>query len=99
MGLKSLKEMNLALLGKWLWRIGDDSHGLWKQVVFSKYDLFSKYDTSRDGWFIRDAIPRDSGLWKGFLAVKELFLRQVRFRVAREIKFVSGWTFGWGMPH
>ena len=43
LGIRPLKEMNLALLGKWLWRIGDDSHGLWKQVISSKYDI------SRDG--------------------------------------------------
>ena len=43
LGIRPLQEMNLALLGKWLWRIGDDSHSLWKQVILCKYDI------SRDG--------------------------------------------------
>ena len=80
MGLRSLKEMDLTSLGKWMWRIGDDSHGLWKQAIPSEYD------TSRDGWFIQDPIPRFSGLWKGILAVEELFHRQVRFRVGKADK-------------
>ena len=42
--IRPLKETNLALLGKWLWKIGEGTEGLWKQVIFSKYDI------SGDGW-------------------------------------------------
>lgn len=44
LGIRAQKEMNLALLGKWLWSMWDESVGLWKQVFFSKYDI------SREGW-------------------------------------------------
>ena len=64
-------------LGKWLWRIGDESDGLWKQ------DIYSKYDISRDGWLVRDALPRFFAIWKGILASKEAFFRQVRYRVGK----------------
>lgn len=40
--------MNLALLGKWLWRLGNDSEGLWKQL------LAGKYGVSRNGWDVQD---------------------------------------------
>ena len=69
LGIRPLKEMNLALLGKWPWRIGDDDHSLWKQVIFSKYDI------SRDGWLTRDPLTRFAALWRGILTVKEAFLR------------------------
>lgn len=36
-GIGSLKEMNAALIRKWLWRLGDGSAGIWKQVLVSKY--------------------------------------------------------------
>ena len=48
LGIRPLKETNVALLGKWLWRIGDGTEGLWKQVIFSKYNI------SRDGWQVRN---------------------------------------------
>ena len=28
---------NLALLGKWIWRLGSDKGGLWKEILVSKY--------------------------------------------------------------
>lgn len=33
--------MNNALLGKWLWRLGDDAHGMWHRLVMAKYRLVS----------------------------------------------------------
>jgi len=29
-----LKNFNLALLGKWIWRLGSDKGGLWKEILF-----------------------------------------------------------------
>lgn len=37
LGLKRLGVLNLALLGKWLWRFMDENHGLWRRVVVCKY--------------------------------------------------------------
>jgi len=28
---------NLALLGTWIWRLGSDKGGLWKEILNSKY--------------------------------------------------------------
>ena len=37
LGIIDLKLFNLALLGKWIWRLGSDKGGLWKEVLVSKY--------------------------------------------------------------
>ena len=37
LGIIDLKNFNLALLGKWIWRLGSDKGGLWKEIIVSKY--------------------------------------------------------------
>lgn len=44
LGIRSIVKMNKALLGKWLWRVGELGHGLWKQILICKYKL------TNDGW-------------------------------------------------
>ena len=85
LGIRALKKLNSALLGKWLWRIGDETEGLWKEVISTKYDI------SRNGWFVQDPSTCSSGLWKGILAAKEVYMKQVRLRVGRCDK-ICFWT-------
>ena len=37
LGIIDLRVFNLALLGKWIWRLGFDKGGLWKEILESKY--------------------------------------------------------------
>ena len=37
LGVIDLRKFNLALLGKWIWRLGTDKGGLWKEIIVSKY--------------------------------------------------------------
>ncbi|XP_068475151.1 uncharacterized mitochondrial protein AtMg00310-like [Phaseolus vulgaris] len=37
LGIIDLRLFNLALLGKWIWRLGSVEVGLWKDIIFSKY--------------------------------------------------------------
>ena len=37
LGVINIKLFNVALLGKWIWRIGSSKGGLWKKVLESKY--------------------------------------------------------------
>ena len=46
LGIRSIEKVNKALLGKWLWRIGDPSNRLWKRIFFCKYRL------DNDGWCV-----------------------------------------------
>lgn len=87
-GIRSLKEMNLAPDGKWLWRIGDGSKGQWKHVIFSKYDIHG------DGWQVHEPTPQYSALWKGILTSKDMFFKQIRFRVGKGDK-IFFWTDLW----
>ena len=36
LGLMSIKLMSQALLGKWLWRLGEEQNSLWGQVIHAK---------------------------------------------------------------
>jgi hypothetical protein len=37
LGVKRLKEFNISLLGKWVWRLLEERESLWKVVLCAKY--------------------------------------------------------------
>ena len=37
LGIRNLRLFNIALLGKWLWRFGQERDALWRQVIEVKY--------------------------------------------------------------
>ena len=70
--LKLFKE---ALLGKWLWRLGDGQDGLWKKIVMVKYNV------TRDGWDTQRTKPSRSRFWRDLLSVRASFVSMVHYRV------------------
>jgi len=55
LGVKDLDKFNIALLGKWKWRLGKEELGLWKDIVLSKYESWRELDDkkvcSHDSWW------------------------------------------------
>jgi len=39
LGVRRIREFNLALLGKWCWRLVTKRHGLWYSVMAARYGL------------------------------------------------------------
>ena len=37
LGMIEIRKFNVALLGKWIWRLGTGEKGLWKEVLVSRY--------------------------------------------------------------
>ena len=37
LGIRRLRSINSALLGKWLWRYGIETDALWRKVIEAKY--------------------------------------------------------------
>jgi len=59
LGIIDLRVFNLALLGKWIWRLGTDKGGLWKEILVSKYG----------GW---RSLRGEGNFKRGFLWWKDL---------------------------
>lgn len=75
LGLTSIKLMSQALLGKWLWRLGEEQNSLWGQVIYAKYEV------SGNGWDLSGLSYRFSTLWKGITSVREAFQANTPCRV------------------
>jgi len=39
LGVRKLREFNIALLGKWCWRLLVDREGLWRRVLVARYGV------------------------------------------------------------
>ena len=72
--IRPLRQMNQALLGKWLWGIVEVSDGLWRQVLDWKYNL------PRNGWYLQDACKKSLAIWKGILSVKKPFMENIKYQ-------------------
>jgi len=50
LGIRDIENFNTALLAKWKWRLGVEDHGVWKQILDSKYGswrVLNEANTSR----------------------------------------------------
>ena len=84
-----MRLFNRALLGKWLWRFGNERETLWRQVIHSKYGSLP------GGWASANIPgPYGVGLWKNIKKDWAHFTCFLRFEVGdgTQIKF---WNDFW----
>lgn len=73
LGIRSLRNVNKAMVGKWLWHLGMDSQGLSHRIFVEKYSL----DVS--GWVTPMSSYIAFGMWKSILSVKADFNNCIRY--------------------
>lgn len=71
LGIRSMCNVNKAMLDKWLWRLGVDTQGLWCRILVEKYLVDST------GWVGSSTILEASGMWKSILSAKLEFDKHV----------------------
>uniref|UniRef100_A0A2N9GDX6 Reverse transcriptase domain-containing protein n=1 Tax=Fagus sylvatica TaxID=28930 RepID=A0A2N9GDX6_FAGSY len=76
LGVRNLLLFNQALLGKWLWRYGNEENAFWIHLISAKYG------SSFGGWTTREVNGLyGSGLWKHIRKGWESFARHLHFEV------------------
>lgn len=90
LGIPSVDKVNKAILGKWLWRVGELGQVLWRRILIPKYKL------GNDGWCVPSQLFKTSGFWKSILSVKDDFVLWIRFRVHMAVRFAFVMTSGVG---
>ncbi|XP_077234220.1 uncharacterized protein LOC143876406 [Tasmannia lanceolata] len=93
LGIRRVQLFNQALMGKWLWRYGEEHSSLWVRVIDSKYG------SSLGNWDSVDTFKiKGITVWRDILRLKSFFAPGVRFRVYRgdRIRF---WQDPWCSSH
>ncbi|CAJ2674421.1 unnamed protein product [Trifolium pratense] len=89
LGVRQLREFNLALLGKWCWRMLVDREGLWFRVLAGRYGVergrLCEGGARGSTWWRELARIRDGGGEAGRGWFRECVLRQM---------FMRGWGVG-----
>lgn len=87
--MRRLKEVNIAMLGKWSWSFAMGGEKLWLRSIKEKYG------SSHNGWFTNDvSSSHGCGLWKGVMSQKALFENNFKFALG-DGKWVRFWEDTW----
>ena len=88
LGVLNLKDFNLALLGKWWWRLLDDNYYCWKDIILN--DLYKRRLPLHEA----ACLPQASPFWKGILKASKAFKCCSKFN-CRSGKWIRFWTDSW----
>ncbi|GAU10918.1 hypothetical protein TSUD_426580, partial [Trifolium subterraneum] len=58
-----MREFNIALLGKWCWRMLVDREGLWFRVLAGRYGI--------ERWHLRDGGRSGSSWWREIVRISD----------------------------
>ena len=75
LGIRKMRQCNVAFLSKVAWRLMNESNSLWAQVLIHKY--------RRDDFSIQGLVPRrnSSIVWKGIVKSEPILAKGIRSRV------------------
>lgn len=89
LGFRKLKEVNTALLMKWLWLLAEGGNKIWIKIIKEKYGM------EENRWVAKDSkTPFGCGVWRGVLRVKNFFMANVRFQLG-DGRRISFWHDNW----
>lgn len=91
LGMGRIKEKNMALMGKWLWRFSTEGDALWYSTIFHKYGYHSN---GRDSNF--QTSTSWSLLWKNICHLYSLFLPFTKFAIGNGLSIKFWKDFWWG---
>uniref|UniRef100_A0A2N9JAL9 Reverse transcriptase domain-containing protein n=1 Tax=Fagus sylvatica TaxID=28930 RepID=A0A2N9JAL9_FAGSY len=89
LGIRNLRIFNKALLGKWLWRFGNEREALWRLVIVAKYG------DQHGGWSSGEVLgPNGVSLWKNIRKNWTTFSHFLNFEIG-DGATVRFWTDRW----
>eukprot|EP01018_Ginkgo_biloba_P005354 Gb_11613 [translate_table: standard] len=74
LGLRHLKEVNKALLGKLGWSLVEKNSSLWVKILKAKY-LRNSLD------FLKEILPKGSNMWNNLLNCREFLRKGMNWRI------------------
>lgn len=67
LGINKVRNINKALLSKWLWRFGPERDNLWRKVIASKYGVVTNWEAETS------SRPYGCSCWKAIMKVIDEF--------------------------
>ncbi|KAG8060373.1 hypothetical protein GUJ93_ZPchr0002g26796 [Zizania palustris] len=87
LGVLDLKWMNIALMGKWLWKFETES-GIWQTLLSNKYSRHKK------PLCLMESKMGDSQFWKTLMRIKPLYRKFCRMKIGNG-ENISFWEDTW----
>ncbi|XP_077252938.1 uncharacterized protein LOC143892304 [Tasmannia lanceolata] len=89
LSIRRIKQVNQALMGKWLWRFGEEKERLWAKVISGKYGV------APGNWVSLNSLCKPGvTIWRDILCLNSNFDRGVRYRVYSGDR-ISFWSMRW----